>query len=93
MHLVQSCVVEVCRAVRKEGRKGHRHVSRSVLIDGMLGIRHWGIDYVLVIVKGALKNFVYTLSNMFGLCSRGWCNIEHDSDISLVPVIVVGLSR
>ncbi|KAI0281126.1 hypothetical protein BGY98DRAFT_260623 [Russula aff. rugulosa BPL654] len=33
-------------------------------------IRHWGIDYVLVIVKGALKNFVYSSSNMFGLRSR-----------------------
>jgi hypothetical protein len=48
MQVVQSCVIEVCRAVGKEGRKGRRHVSRSVLIDGMLGIRHWGIDYVLV---------------------------------------------
>jgi hypothetical protein len=56
-------------------------------------IRHWGIDYVLLIVKGALKNFVYTSSNMFGLRSRGWCNIEHASNISPIAVVVVGLSR
>ncbi|KAI0281396.1 hypothetical protein BGY98DRAFT_210935 [Russula aff. rugulosa BPL654] len=58
-------------------------------------IRHWGIDYVLVIVKGALKIFVYSSSNMFGLRSRGWCNIEHASNISLrvVAVVIVGLSK
>ena len=93
MHLVQSCVIEVCRPVGKEGRKGHRHVSRSVLIDGMLGIRQRGIDYVLVIVKKALKNFVYTSPNMFGLRSGGWSNIEHASNKSLVVIVIVALSR